>query len=1331
MKRIWESAGLSGLLKRREAEALLYARGLEPVLVASAPSAGQQTESLQDPALFDGDGLYADEDETTGFARESGTVWEEVKWPSRDEDAPDYQHISDRSLAGKTFEFDGRALELLITANSFEPTREHGRIIFALRGAELVTSLTVPEVMMRQQDRPALTLRDCRPNHKDFRCVIGVYDLTTGRMSGFASSTVPNRGAVAGYYANKQAGNMMPGGCYRFTVNWHLVSYADRKIPGCLTENGRQKCVMRSINNLSYDLEDVWENHKLHGDNLHPAKSSQSAKFSSLGCLVVSGNYDSTGTDREHGTHTGEWALFRKALGLTKPGTGDHGREYDVVLITGLEAAIATNLVKSGADSNAATVGEQLGRLRYGSKGERAKRLEAGLGLPPSGTVGPKVLKAWTERQKRDFAGKSVAAYSPESERHYKFGVFDPLPVAVASSSVNTSIQRESLGGTSGAQLEQLYYEIGLHAEASRRHPSSNTSSLESLSGSNLEAINLEFGFANIKAYGLQLVQIAERKLQESICGNPLASVGGRDNVRGQVNAAAQKGIGELRRYLSAALITILPVVPPSLSEKVIDALFERILRPAVGGVGDVVVNKMDLSAEWLCQRWCERLGTPFAETPASAQADDPVAPGTAATGLQLAKSGIDIQPIVVAAAAAPVPIQSASIQSASVQSGAPVSQILGLIEQSAKGTAPDPAGVRRYINDLRTLQINGERLTDNDTSRLLAALCDTPFMQQLPGVIGGDPYALMRDIEAALKKTPPDKAAAKKLIADLHSLLADARMKLQPDEVKRHLKTLRNAKLFDELSWMSDRFAARDPDLIGTVTTSYAQGLIDSGRLVAGIEMLHAAEDLKVLSADEAKDAAGILGRGHKQIYVNHVKTASDALALRDSFGGQLCKAIECYGRHYDPQRPGENSYQGINYIALLKRAQNDRIKTEVKGDPDTLAKNIIEALEPKAVPDADDPWLLATVGEAYLAIGRFDKAAEFFGLYAKHPRVDAFQLNGTIRQLEEVWQLKAGAQGAEAILTNLKSALAQKDSGFVSLTGEERRAIAKAGTVEFQSCFETVTTGGKFINFGFLKRIVACGASVAAIQIKLGQAGRTVGTGFLVKGSDFSPTLSGDKSYILTNAHVMWDHTRNQGIEDKAISPDVARVVFENDQIDGRTDVYGCTVIWQSPSSLLDATLIELDRRVDHTVPLELAPSNTLLSVASETSKGTKLAVLGHPQGGSLSIGVLGTIEEMQGTLVDRGPRANTEDPIFLRYMTPTEPGNSGSPVFEAEGWRVVGLHHVGFVEGTRGLAKLGGKAGEQLANEGIWIESIRTAVKNELSPAPQRNERRKWWG
>ena len=114
-------------------------------------------------------------------------------------DAVEELHIADRSLSGQSFTFAARELELLIRANDFEPKRDLGRIVFALRGAQLVASPTDTAPQFRQVDRDALTLRDTRPDHKTQRCVIGVYDLNTQRLSGFSSSTVPHRRAVYTY----------------------------------------------------------------------------------------------------------------------------------------------------------------------------------------------------------------------------------------------------------------------------------------------------------------------------------------------------------------------------------------------------------------------------------------------------------------------------------------------------------------------------------------------------------------------------------------------------------------------------------------------------------------------------------------------------------------------------------------------------------------------------------------------------------------------------------------------------------------------------------------------------------------------------------------------------------------------------------------------------------------------------------------------------------------------------------------------------------------------------------------------------------------------------
>ncbi len=248
MRRIWANANLPGLLKRRELEAALFARGVElsgasvadaakasawkPIVVANEAPGAPMLERVADAGLEsadelarrDGDGLDYSADEDNGPQLERAGEWDAVKWVSSDDDAPDYQHISDRSLTGKTFQFGWRELELLLRANMFEPTREHGRIVFGLRGARLVTSLTDPSPATKQEERDALTIQDVRPDHADFRCILGVYNVATRRVSGFASSTVPNRKAVFTFYSKKTSGNMMPTGCYRFEVGWHAVA---------------------------------------------------------------------------------------------------------------------------------------------------------------------------------------------------------------------------------------------------------------------------------------------------------------------------------------------------------------------------------------------------------------------------------------------------------------------------------------------------------------------------------------------------------------------------------------------------------------------------------------------------------------------------------------------------------------------------------------------------------------------------------------------------------------------------------------------------------------------------------------------------------------------------------------------------------------------------------------------------------------------------------------------------------------------------------------------------------------------------------------------------
>lgn len=1301
MKRLWVDTNLTGLLKRREAEALLFERGLELRSVAVASAEGQ-LERVSDERFYDGDGLYFD-DESASFDasfEKSGSA-SEVKWPSSDDDAPDYHHIQsrDRKLSGSTFELGVDELELLIKANSFEPTRQFGRIIFALRGAELVTSLTSPTVVSKQVDRTRLTLRDTRPNHRDFRCVIGVYDTTTNRLSGFAASTVPNVKAVTAYYTNKTAGNMTPTGCYRFEVGWHLQSKPERKVPGCLVERGRRKAVIRSTNDLTYELTDSWHNERDTGNNLHPAYGT--TEFSSFGCLVVRGTFNAPG-DRVNGRHQGEWAEFRSAMGFVPTGTADHGKEFDVVVLTGLEGAVAFDLIKSGQWREAGAVSSRLVRLRQGSKGPAVAALQRALGLPATAVFDHGLAKAFADRQKKDFGGKSDGIYSADLDRHYGFRIFEESGPTVASLEGVRSLGHERVGGGGGdSDLDVLYYEIGLAAEAYRRNTASGASFESIGSGQALERISLDLGFAGLKSMGKSLALTVERQLQGVLCGGSMGQLVDRDAIRSKVDAAAQQGVGELRRYLSGLLST-LTLLPPTVTEKIVDIIFERFVLPATMNLGPVVTSKLDLSAAWLCEQWGCTLGLP-----AGSVLPDATAPQTKVpTGEAAAPKDVT----------GPVSDALTTVQNqADPVIGSEASAMLERIERAAKGSRPDVEGVRHLIHELRAyLDRASVGLTADESKRFVSILCDSRFMEQIAGTNGVSPYDLIAAIDTEVreaKKRPLNRKALSRLIYDLNLVLQDARVALQPVVVAQVLQTLRKVKAFDDLSLIADRLIARDPSMLGLVATKYAQGLIDSGRLRAGIEVLNAALRAGSMTKEETSEANGLLGRAHKQIYVNHVRSQSDAVALNEAFSPVLSAAIDYYGRDYDPQRPGENYYQGINYIALLKLAERHGGSVAARGEVDALARNMIGALEPVAAVK-DDPWLLATLGEANLAVGNLDKAADYYGRYAQHTNVDLFQLNGSVRQLEEIWGLKAAADGPGAILMNLKGVLARLEQGQVSLDLPERQALKRAEGIQFHEYFERNLPGGQFVNLYVLKKIVECGAAVAAIQMPMGQSAQTIGTGFLVRGSDFSRDLSDDKSYILTNAHVLWDPSLGLGVENDALSPDRAQIIFETDLIDGRREIYRCSVVWQSPSTLHDATLVELDRKVTHIAPLSIARPEKKLTIDDGGAKGSRLAVLGHPKGGNLSVGVMGALDGRQGTLVDRGGKGNAADPIFLHYRTPTEPGNSGSPVFDFEDWLVVALHHAGFKD--QGLPRLSGKAGTHEANEGICIQSIRTAIE-----------------
>ena len=83
----------------------------------------------------------------------------------------------------------------------------------------------------------------------------------------------------------------------------------------------------------------------------------------------------------------------------------------------------------------------------------------------------------------------------------------------------------------------------------------------------------------------------------------------------------------------------------------------------------------------------------------------------------------------------------------------------------------------------------------------------------------------------------------------------------------------------------------------------------------------------------------------------------------------------------------------------------------------------------------------------------------------------------------------------------------------------------------------------------------------------------------------------------------------------------------------------------------------------------------------------------LIGYPRGGALQLS--------NGKLLDH-------DDHRLHYTTASEPGSSGSPVFNRE-WKVIGVHHAGGIQ----MPRLRGQAGTYPANEGISILAIIKAL------------------
>lgn len=540
------------------------------------------------------------------------------------------------------------------------------------------------------------------------------------------------------------------------------------------------------------------------------------------------------------------------------------------------------------------------------------------------------------------------------------------------------------------------------------------------------------------------------------------------------------------------------------------------------------------------------------------------------------------------------------------------------------------------------------------------------------------------------------DRPGAEALCAELVERLGRSSAPYPEDAAATVLGILRRKRFFGLMQDVAEGLVAGGQRAF-RVRRQYAQAMIDQGLLSPAISVLEQLVGETPDGSRENLESRGLLGRAYKQRYVGLQNP--DTPQARDA----LNRAVRWYGQVYreDPRR----AWHGINAVALLARAARDGVPIEGVDDPAATSRGIASRLKGELTRrwDRGDGtlWDAATAAEAAVALDRADEALSWTVRYVEDPRSDAFELASTLRQLTEVWQLRPSSEPGGSLLPLLRGELLRREGGELDLPageslGEQGGSLADRDREQLEKVLGTT----RYQSIGFLLDAVARARAVARIETPQAEG---YGTGFLVRGSDLHPSL-GEEVVAVTNAHVVSDDPR----ERDALHPSDATVAFRfPDSGSGQVELAVTGSVWSSPSWLLDAHVLRVEAPPSLPDPM---PLSTHLPTMGPGEDEQRIYVIGHPRGGALSVSL------QDNLLLDHegppGGRPPNPEVRRIHYRSPTDPGSSGSPVFNRM-WKLVGLHHAG----ARAMPRLNGRPGTYPANEGIWIESIREALAKTL--------------
>ncbi len=373
-------------------------------------------------------------------------------------------------------------------------------------------------------------------------------------------------------------------------------------------------------------------------------------------------------------------------------------------------------------------------------------------------------------------------------------------------------------------------------------------------------------------------------------------------------------------------------------------------------------------------------------------------------------------------------------------------------------------------------------------------------------------------------------------------------------------VETLRNARMYEEMGLLAEAVSRHDPKDARN-RRLYAQHLIETGKATAAIDLLSPLVRRLAKDHPESAEATGLIGRAYKQIFFDAGDKTTPA--ARDA----LRQAIVTYRAPFE-QDPDRNTWHGVNLLALVTRARRLGLRIAPDLNPGQIARRVIDALE--ATPqERRNEWHLPTLAEAWLGLDDWDAVERHVRAYAAARDAKPFQIESTLRQFTEVWDIEAigGPDDrcrGRGLIATLRARLLQLSGGGLQIGSADLQRLRTQAPPDTDQLEALLGTQGPQ-TYRWWRTGLDRALAVAAVHQRLG--GR-LGTGFLVRAGSLG-LQPPEEMLVLTNFHVVNEHGVSPGVR-----PGEAEVIFEAVNAEQVHSV--ASIAWSSPPDRHDAALL-----------------------------------------------------------------------------------------------------------------------------------------------------------